>query len=134
MTIDSWPSTVLGTAVPEAAIDENRNLAPSEHNVWTDEFSSDSDRVILTEAIAESVQRRTKRDFRDCVSAPDGRHVAGPTWRRHVIDISRRGFIAFACHIANLRPTGGLSEQCVMMTVESNLRSIEDGDTHGEHT
>ena len=54
--VDTRSATVIRTAVPEAAINEDRDLSLREYNVRTNEPPLDAYRVILSETMTKTVQ------------------------------------------------------------------------------
>lgn len=87
-------SSVLGTAVPEATVDEDGDLLPGEYDIRLHESFRQSDRMMLPEAKAEPVKGRSDRDLRFRVRTPIGSHPD-----RHLL--ARRVWVREPCHLVS---------------------------------
>lgn len=56
VSVDVWLVTVLGAAVPEAPVDEDRDLLSSECDIRPEQLAIDPDGVVLPESVSESMK------------------------------------------------------------------------------
>jgi hypothetical protein len=66
------PSAVLGTAVPEAAIYEDRNLMSREGDIGTS--ARDRQGIVNAEPQSSTMEKRPNSDLRGCISLSLRRH------------------------------------------------------------
>lgn len=70
--------------MPEAAVDEDSDLAAREGDIWSDQPTVDPNRMVLPESITHSVERGTEGDLRFRIAPPYRGHVSGTAGRRDV--------------------------------------------------
>ncbi len=56
VSVDVWLVTVLGAAVPEAPVDEDRDLLSSECDIRPEQLAIDPEGVVLPESVSESMK------------------------------------------------------------------------------
>src|ERR1022692_2138402 len=90
---------VLRTAVPEAAVHEDSDLARGEDDVWADpDPGGQVEPVVLAVPVTLAVQRPPQRHLRSSVGAPIGPHIGGAprTGRLRVVRHSGSGYCDLA--------------------------------------
>jgi hypothetical protein len=80
--VDLRRPSMLGAAMPEAAIHKYRHALTREDDVRLESAAMDNDGVILSEAVAQLVEGRAQADLRLGVRPADRLHVSRPALGR----------------------------------------------------
>lgn len=68
---------MLRTRVPEASVDEHRDLTCGEHHIRTDATTREIDPEVLPKSVTETMQSGTQGNLRFGVDSPNRSHVPG---------------------------------------------------------
>jgi hypothetical protein len=71
-----------GASVPEAPVNEHRDLTPRKHDVWPNSTSTEVERKIASEPKTSSMQRRAQSQLRASIAPSNCTHVSRSARRR----------------------------------------------------